>query len=167
MHNAATKATFRKGSVIGMRFTDMRKGWRYGNIWEMTNTTALNAKTTTSLDAFIWRRRLNNVALANATHRRPGNVADGTSTQVKVQMINRCKVKMNQKELYKLKDSPQKRRGRKKREEKGENICIICILFSQFIWTKAFSDTNTRVLEQWIHIATRYLFSHNHLQDSY
>ena len=111
MHNAAIKVTFQKSSVIGMRFTDMRKGWRYGNIWEMTDTTALNAKTATLLAAFIWRRRLNSVFLANATHRRSGNVADGTSTQVKVQMINRCKVKMSQKELYKLKDSPQKRRG--------------------------------------------------------
>ena len=167
MHNAAIKVTFQKSSVIGMRFTDMRKGWRYGNIWEMTDTTALNAKTATLLAAFIWRRRLNSVSLANATHRRSGNVADGTSTQVKVQMINRCKEKMSQKELYKLKDSPQKKGRKKEREEKGENVCIICILFSQYIWTKAFSDTNTRVLKQWIHIATRYLFSRNHLQDSY
>ena len=71
--------------------------------------------------------------MANATHIRPGKVADGTSTQVKVQMINRCRVKMSQKGLYKLKDSPQKRERKKKREEKGENICIICILFRQFI----------------------------------
>ena len=85
----------------------------------MTDTTALNAKTATLLAAFIWRRRLNSVSLANATHRRPGNVADGTSTQVKVQMINRCKEKMSQKELYKLKDSPQKRRGGGVEEKEG------------------------------------------------
>ena len=46
---------------------------------------------------------------------------DGTSTQVKVQMINRCRVKMSQEGLYKLKDSPQKsekgkKDGRKKKE---------------------------------------------------
>ena len=56
----------------------------------------------------MWRIRLNNVALANATHKGPGKVADGTSTQVRVQMINRCRAKMNQKELYKVGDSPQK-----------------------------------------------------------
>ena len=87
----------------------------------MTDTTALNAKTATLLAAFIWKRRLNSVFLANATHRRSGNVADGTSTQVKVQMINRCKVKMSQKELYKLKDSPQKG-GRKERRKIREHL---------------------------------------------
>ena len=60
-------------------------------------------------------------------------MADGTSTQMKVQMINRCRVKISQKGLYKLKDSPQKKERKKKKEEKGENICIICILFRQFI----------------------------------
>ena len=32
---------------------------------------------------------MNNVTLANAIRRGPGKVADGTSTQVRVQMINR------------------------------------------------------------------------------
>ena len=53
----------------------------------------------------MWKRRRNSVTLANATHRGPGKVADGTSTQVRVQMINRCRVKMN----YKVGDSPQKK----------------------------------------------------------
>ena len=101
----------------------------------MTDTTALNAETTILLATFMWRRRLNSVALANAIHRRPGKVADRTSTQVKIQMINRCRVKMSQEGLYKSKDSPQKsERGKKDgRKKKKENICIICILFSQFI----------------------------------
>ena len=50
----------------------------------MTDTTALNAETATLLAAFMWRRRLNSVVMANATHRRPRKVANGTSTQVKV-----------------------------------------------------------------------------------
>ena len=99
----------------------------------MTDTTALNVGKTTLLAAFMWRRRLNSVTLTNATHRRSGKVADGTSTQVEVQMINRCRVKMSQKGLYKLRDFPQKRGEKKKKEEKRENICIICILFRQFI----------------------------------
>ena len=81
----------------------------------------------------MWIRHLNSVTLANATHRRLGKVADGISTQVKVQMINRCRVKMSQKGLYKLKDSPQKKGEKEKMEEKGENICIICIMSRQFI----------------------------------
>ena len=64
---------------------------------------------------------MNNVILANVTHRRSRKVVDGTSTQVKVQMINRCRVKMSQKGLYKLRDSPQngdpeKKKKRKKKE---------------------------------------------------
>ena len=81
----------------------------------MTDITTLNAVTATLLVTFMWRRRLNSVTLANATHRRPGKVADGISTQVRVQMINRCRVKMSQKGLYKLRDSPQK--GERKRRE--------------------------------------------------
>ena len=84
----------------------------------MTDTTALNARIATLLAVFMWRRHLNSVTLANATHRRPGKVIDRTSTQVKVQMINKCRVKMSQEGLYKLKDSPQKSErkteGRKK-----------------------------------------------------
>ena len=99
----------------------------------MTDITTLNAETATLLVTFMWRRSLNSVTLTNATHRRPGKVADGTSIQVKVQMINRCRVKMSQKGLYKLRDSPQKKGEKEKMEEKGENICIICILSRQFI----------------------------------
>ena len=84
----------------------------------MTDTTALNAETATLLAAFMWRRRLNSVVMANATHKRPGKVADGTSTQVKIQMINRCRVKMSQKGLYGLKDSPQKKGGGKRGKKK-------------------------------------------------
>ena len=89
----------------------------------MTDTTALNAETTILLATFMWRRRLNSVALANAIHRRPGKVADRTSTQVKIQMINRCRVKMSQKGLYRLKDSPQKKGGGK-REKKKERTFV-------------------------------------------
>ena len=87
----------------------------------MTDTTALNTETATLLAAFMWKRCLNSVTLANATHRKLGKVADGTNTQVKVQMINRCKVKMSQRRLYKLKDSPQKG-GRKERRKIREHL---------------------------------------------
>ena len=41
------------------------------------------------LAAFMWRRHLNSATLANVTHRELGKLADGTSTQVRDQMINR------------------------------------------------------------------------------
>ena len=43
-------------------------------------------------------------------------MADGTSTQVRVQMINKWRVKMIQKKISKVEDSSWK--GRKKRREK-------------------------------------------------
>ena len=62
----------------------------------------------------MWRIRLNSATLANVTHRELEKVADETSTQVRVQMINRWRVKMIKKGLYKVGDSPQKRGGQKK-----------------------------------------------------
>ena len=45
----------------------------------------------TFLAALIWRGFVNSVALATTTHRKMGGMSDGTDTQVKVQMINKCK----------------------------------------------------------------------------
>ena len=44
----------------------------------------------------MWRRPLNNAILATTTHRKPKKVSDGISTQVRVQMINKCRIKMIQ-----------------------------------------------------------------------
>ena len=46
----------------------------------------------------MWRRPLNSVALATITHRKPKKVSDRTDTQIKAQMINKCRIKMVQKE---------------------------------------------------------------------
>ena len=60
----------------------------------------------TFLTAFMWRRPLNSIALATTTHRKPNRVSNGTDTQVRVQMINKCRIKMVQKELYNVRDPP-------------------------------------------------------------
>ena len=55
--------------------------------------------------------------MANATHRELGKVTDETSTQVRVQMIDRWRVKMIQKGLYKVEtphESGIERRERKR-----------------------------------------------------
>ena len=48
------------------------------------------------LAAFMWRRHLNNEALAITTHKKPEEVFDGIGTQMKSQMVDKCRVKMIQ-----------------------------------------------------------------------
>ena len=49
---------------------------------------------------------MNSVTLTTTTHRKIGEISDGTGTQVKVQMINKCKVLMTSRGLYKKGESP-------------------------------------------------------------
>ena len=44
--------------------------------------------------------------MATTTHRKVEEMFDGTGTQVKVQMINKCKVLMTSRGLYKRRESP-------------------------------------------------------------
>ena len=48
------------------------------------------------LTAFMWRRPLNNVTSANATHKKSKRVSNGIGTQVRVQINNKCRIKMAQ-----------------------------------------------------------------------
>ena len=58
----------------------------------------------TFLAAFMWRRPLNSAALAITTHRKSEKVSDGMGTQVRAQMINKCRMKMIQRDLYNMGD---------------------------------------------------------------
>ena len=58
----------------------------------------------TFLTAFMWRKHLNSETLVTTTHRKPREVSDGTGTQVISQMIDKCSVKMIQRELYNVKN---------------------------------------------------------------
>ena len=60
----------------------------------------------TFLVTFILKRPLNSVALTTTTHRKLERVSDGTETQVKAQMINKCRIKMIQREIYNERDPP-------------------------------------------------------------
>ena len=71
---------------------------------------------TTFLAALMWRKPLNNVVLTTTIHRKPGKVSDGTSTQVKAQMIDKCRIKMIQKKIYNVRDPPWK--GDRKKKER-------------------------------------------------
>ena len=44
--------------------------------------------------------------MATTTHRKIGEMSDETGTQVKVQMINKCKTLMTLRRLYKRRESP-------------------------------------------------------------
>ena len=49
---------------------------------------------TTFLAVFMWRKHLNSEVLATTTHKKPGDVFDGTCTQVISQMVNKCRAKL-------------------------------------------------------------------------
>ena len=56
------------------------------------------------------RKHLNSETLVTTTHKEPENVVDGTDTQVKFQINDKCSVKMIGKELYNVKNSLGRRR---------------------------------------------------------
>ena len=53
----------------------------------------------------MWKRHLNSETLVTTTHKEPEDMADGTDTQVKSQMNDKCRVKMIKKEKYNEKES--------------------------------------------------------------
>ena len=53
----------------------------------------------------MWRRPLNSATLATATHKASRKMANGTSTQVGAQIIDKWRVKMTPKKVYKVEDS--------------------------------------------------------------
>ena len=80
---------------------------------------------TTFLAAFMWRRHLNSEALATTTHKKPGDVSNGTSTQVISQTIDKCRVKMIQRELYNVNNPLWKGGGRNSRKN-DSNLIYNC-----------------------------------------
>ncbi|KAL0014327.1 hypothetical protein SO802_001396 [Lithocarpus litseifolius] len=57
------------------------------------------------LAVFMWRRPLNSAALATTTHKKPKRVSDVTGTQVRAQMINKCRIEMDSQWLYNVQKS--------------------------------------------------------------
>ena len=75
----------------------------------------------------MWRRQANSVTLASVTHRKIRWISDGTGTQVKVQMVNKCKVLIQLRRLYKRRRSPC-RGDRGLREEREKEVKEFCSL---------------------------------------
>ena len=91
------------------------------------------------LAAFMWRRHLNSEALATTIHRKLGEVSDGTGTQVISQTIDKCRVKMIQRELYNVKNLPWKR-IKKILVKRITSLLTIVHNQNQSIWKQSSSD---------------------------
>ena len=95
---------------------------------------------TTFLATFMWKRPLNNTVLTTTTYKKSKRVSDGTDTQVRTQMINKCKIKMVQRELYNVRDPPWGG-DRKRKREYYSHQNYTCNWFNWFIWKLTFSDS--------------------------
>ena len=106
------------------------------------------------LTAFMWRRPLNSAILTTITHRKSERVSDGTSTQVVAQMINKCRIKIVQKELYNVRDPPRIGDRKNHRRKYFSNLDCICNCF-QLIHTRTYLLGPGR---EWIYLDQSFLF---------
>ena len=58
------------------------------------------------LAAFMLRKPRNSAAFATITNRKLERVFDRTDTQVRAQLINKCRIMMAQREQYNVRDPP-------------------------------------------------------------
>ena len=84
----------------------------------------------TFLTTFMWRRPLNSAILATTTHKKPEKVSNETYTQVRAQIINKCRIKMVQRELYNVRN-PQWEGDR--RRERKNTVAIIIVFITGLI----------------------------------
>ena len=88
---------------------------------------------------------MNSVILASATHRKIRWMSDGTGTQMKIQMVNKCKALINLRVLYKRRKSPwrgDRRVEKKEREREGERWknFVVCKQSKRCIYTSPRTD---------------------------
>ena len=65
----------------------------------------------------MWKRPLNSAVLTTTTHKRLKGMSDGAGTQVRIQIINKCRIRMIQEQLYNVKDPPND--GKRGEEKEG------------------------------------------------
>ena len=83
---------------------DLKGRWESSKDLRKSCCRCIKCTVTTFLAAFMWRKHLNSETLVTTTHKEPEDVANGTDTQVKSQMNDKCRVKMTRKELYNVKN---------------------------------------------------------------
>ena len=95
---------------------------------------------TTFMATFMWRRLLNSATSATTTHKKSEMVSNGTGTQVRAQMINKCRMKIIKRKLYNVRD-PSWERGRKNREnEYYSNLNYLCTQLCSIYTSPTSSD---------------------------
>ena len=100
----AIKVILQEAPVIGMCLMNIKERRKLKKYIRKSYYHHIKRIAAIFLAAFMWRRPLNSAALATTTHRRLKEVSDGDGTQVGAQMINKCRVKMTQRELYNVRD---------------------------------------------------------------
>ena len=105
---------------------DLKERWESPKDLRKSYCHRIKCTVTTFLAAFMWKRHLNSETLVITTHKEPEEVSDGTDTQVKSQMNDKCRVKMIWKKLYNIKNPLWKgdQKNPKKEEKKLINNCM-------------------------------------------
>ena len=101
----AARGIFQEAQEMRTCFVNIKERERVEKYLRKNCYHCIKFTVSTFLAAFMWRRHLNSETLVTTTHRKPGEVFDETGTQVKSQMIDKCRVKMIQRELYNVKNS--------------------------------------------------------------
>ena len=135
----AVGGTFQGAQEMRMCLTNMKERERAQKYLRKSCYHRIKFTVTTFLAAFMWRRHLNSEILVTTTHRKLGEVFDGTGTQVISQTINKCMVKMIQRELYNVKN-PLWKRIRKILGKRITNLFTIVRSQNQSIWMQSSSD---------------------------
>ena len=73
---------------------DLKGSWESPKDLRKSYCHRIKCTVTTFLAVFMWRRHLNNDILVTTTHKELEEVTDGTDTQVKSQINDKCRVKM-------------------------------------------------------------------------
>ena len=88
------RGTFQKVQERRTCPIDLKGRWESPKDLRKSCCHRIKCTVTTFLAAFMWRRHLNSDILVTTTHKELEEVADGTDTQVKSQINDKCRVKM-------------------------------------------------------------------------
>ena len=146
----ATKTTLQEAPMIRACLMNIRERKKSKKYLRKSCYHRIKYTAATFLAAFMWKRPLNSAALATTTHRKPKNVSDGTSTQVRARMINKWRMKMIQREVYNVRHPPWER-IRKIEREYCSNLNCLCIQQWSIYTSVTSSDWKST------HIKTSYL----------
>ena len=122
----AAGGTFQKAQEMRMSLMNMKE--REGAQKYLRKNCYYRIKFTVTifLTTFMWRRHLNSKTLVTTTHKKLGEVSNGTCTQVISQTIDKYRVKMIQRELYKVKNPLWKGIGKILERRITSLLTIVC-----------------------------------------